>query len=353
MSDRPIPETVAAREPLVGTGTPGPSPIPLPSDPLAGYAYAGGGSTPLSVEQRRALQVAIGDAATDEDAKNRLLAHARKQREQGERAVAASAALAAMQRVKVELVERTRGFVSKIRAVAEDEAREPGLQLLTPRFAGEEREQAVGQLVETVTAIMTAFREQERKLLASYPKVDPPELRDLKVSPEEASTLAVLLAQAPLVRPADFLRTCWNAALALDGVTCVALLPVARSFRDDPRYQLVTGDQPIRGGDPLAVVVEALELVRVTWENHAARIVRKLVPRLHAQAETVAQQIASPPYGWTGLMSARLYRPDGRHALTPDLDPLPGEPTPDAALVPPLDDPDWEVYDKSPYPVVR
>lgn len=347
-----VPDAAAAREPLAGMG-PATTRIPAAVDPLAGIAYDGGGSVPLSINQRRALREAIGDAAEDPDAERRLLDHARTQREQGERAVAASAALESMRQIKRELVAATQPIADRLHGIEADEIRPLPEQLMTISARGAEREQLVGQLVEKVSEAMKGFRKRGAEVLASYPKTELPELRDLKITAEQSNTLQAIISIAPYQQPADFLKTCWNAALALDAPTCVALLNLARSFKDDQRYHFERQDQPISGGDPLSVAIEAMELVRITWENHAARIAREIVPRLHAQAEMVAQQITSPPYGWTDLLSARLYRHDGRHSMTPDLAPLDGEPQAIQALVPPLDDPEWYEHKRSPFPVIR
>jgi len=302
-----------------------------------------GDARPPEADPRRALNALFQSVPADSDPKQRLLDYAAGQRAKGERAVAASSTLRALRAIKTRLAADTQPIVNELHGVAADEALPEEQRRMTSRAQGEQRERLIAQLVGTVAERVTNYTKLEQALLAEFPKVKPPEWRDVAVPPEKSAKLGAEAESLSRLRPADFLTKCWNAALELDVATCVYFLPIAKSFQDDPRYAALAGASPLGAADPLAEVIAAFEMVRVTWENHAARIAREVLPRLRAQAELVAQTIVAPPYGWTGSFAGRVVP-----STTPDLD----DPAPPHAR--PLDDP--ERYSIAPdlylYPII-
>lgn len=300
------------------------------------------------------LRLLLTASPGEPDPKQRVLDYARGQRKKGEEAVAASSTLRSMRQFLRVAASETRAVAQILRNVAADEQQLSDLQKLTPAGRAEQRAQALADRDAKLRPLVEQFQRQRADVLASYPKTELPTLSDLTLTTEQLTKITTLSLQAQHMRPEAFVERAWRAIHSFDTPTAVALRDFAEMFRDDPRYQRdalkrVTGD-----ADPLGAVLRGIDMIRTTWEHHAARIVREVVPRLTGNVEAVVAMFGEDPDGWPGAdqsLSGRLAtarRADGRLAVFPELDPLDGD-----APSHVLDDPAWYAENdrQPPFPV--
>jgi hypothetical protein len=281
-----------------------------------------------------------GPPSAEPDRFAELETYAQRQRQRGEEAIAVNRNYKQMRGVVAEL----NGALTTAAPYAP-----PPTEYADSQFYQEALSRALGNrrqaIADALAPVVERFEQAERDLLDTYAKTALPTVQDVKPTAQQAATLAVQLAQVLVLDPAAFLDLCWSVIAATDVVTAAALYPVARSFKRDARYQDFTSQSPLGKGDPLADAIRGFELVLTTWEHHAARIARKIVPILHEEMRLVASQVLATGEPWVEKYPARA---DGRSAVVPHLD-VPGrEPN---GFAPPLDDP--ELYEFGPsVPVV-
>lgn len=294
---------------------------------------------------------------SDDDPKQRLVDYAKGQRERGEQMVAASSTLKSLRRINQQLVAQTQPIVSQLRDLRADATKPLDGQMMTPNAREIRRRELVEQLSKASTAVTDHARGWERSLLSDFNATRLREWGDLTPTPEQSAKVSVTLTQImnPRLRPDTLTQLCWDAVLNFDTATALAIRPSVEAYADHPQYQAY-GDAMARandGVDPLTEVLRAIDLMRTTDANHAARIVRQILPRVHDNIDTMAATIAAEPYGWLdrGDFSGSLNhqrRPDGRLVLTPELDPLSGDPPTRV-----IDDPEWYEFDQPPFPVIH
>ncbi|MFL5613769.1 MAG: hypothetical protein ACJ796_08920 [Gemmatimonadaceae bacterium] len=303
------------------------------------------------------------------DRKQGILDFARGQRVGGEKLVEGDGVIASLRRFLSVAVATTQPLVDQLRQLARDEAAmiatyeaqladvpAPTYQArrLVASTFDPQRQELDAQLRAKMAPLVDGAQRQATALYKKW-SLDLRECRDINASATQIAQAGVVIAQVsqPKLRFETLIEIAWNAVLNFDTFTAVAIRPTLDLWRSDERYQSMVGSNAIGDSsvDPLAEILRAIDLIRTTAENHAARIVRAVVPRLMADIDVVQSTITSPPYGWlgradfTGSINEQR-RPDGRLVVTPELDPVSGDPP---ARV--LDDPDQQ-FTEPPFPVI-
>lgn len=294
---------------------------------------------PTDLERRL---ISGGPPPREPDRFAELETYAKQQRQRGEEAIAVNRNYKLMRGVVAELnaaIQTAAPYVAPDGRYADSEYYQAALN--------EARSARRNGVAAAIAPIVERFEQAERDLLDSFTKSALPSVQDVKPTAQQAATLAVQLAQVQVLDPRAFLDLCWSAISAVDAVTCAALYPVARSFTRDNRYRDLASQSPTGKGDPVAEAVRGFELVLTTWEHHAARVARRIVPVLDDEMRIVANAILAKGEPWVEYLPPRA---DGRSALVPHLDVEGRAPN---AFAPPLDDPEWYEFGEPPFPIVR